>query len=82
MKGAIAGCSFATSFVKVYTTEAFTNIQYPNNISFDQYIDGSAVSAVGSVSDLAHGLKGASTQLFQAITHDCDCRIAVDKAAL
>eukprot|EP00959_Pyramimonas_sp_CCMP1952_P292944 6126870-Pyramimonas_sp.AAC.1 len=31
MKGAIAGCSFATSLVKVYTIEAFTNIEYPSN---------------------------------------------------
>eukprot|EP00959_Pyramimonas_sp_CCMP1952_P041560 869272-Pyramimonas_sp.AAC.1 len=35
MKGVKAGCSFATSFVEVYTAEAFTNIQYPNNVSFD-----------------------------------------------
>ncbi|CAK0859320.1 unnamed protein product, partial [Prorocentrum cordatum] len=82
VKGVMAGCSFATSFVRVYTIEAFTNLVYPSNVSFDQHIDDSAVSAVGSVSEVPHGLKSASAQLFQAITHDCGCKTAVDKAAL
>eukprot|EP00959_Pyramimonas_sp_CCMP1952_P247799 5180164-Pyramimonas_sp.AAC.1 len=54
MKGVIAGCSFATSFVKVYTFDAFADIEYPSNVSVDQYTGDSAVSAVGSVSEVVH----------------------------
>ena len=49
MQGLVAGCTFATTIVKVYTLEAFDIvIQRHHKIDFDFYIDDLTISGNGA----------------------------------
>eukprot|EP00972_Heterocapsa_arctica_P001212 175602-Heterocapsa_arctica.AAC.1 len=82
-RGIIAGCSAATTLVKVYTVmECDSVVQKHPEVGFDFFVDDWQGAAVGGHNWVKHQLADAATSLRLAIEGNLECKVAVDKAAV
>ena len=80
--GIVAGCSFATTLIRVNSLAALDQIKWPICVTYALYIDDNAVHAIGSESEVIEGLVSASQQLVIAISDGIGATLADDKGAL
>ncbi len=81
--GIVAGCSMATTLVKIYCLQPFDSVcaAWPR-VDFDFYIDDLTGSAVGSDAEVLHNLDGAAKCLRKAIKEELCCNLALEKGAV
>ncbi len=80
--GIVPGCTFATSFVKLFylrRLDAFV-AQLPPDVDVDKYIDDLAISAAGVSDELIAKITAAREAARVALTSDLGCRIAESKS--
>ena len=66
--GVIAGCSMATTVIKVHGIEAFDSVPIAPNSTLDIYIDDTGLNAVGAADQVVTSLQASSAALEVAIT--------------
>ncbi len=83
-RGVIAGCAFATTYVKVLMTRALDRAManMPAGVMLDAYIDDLALSVVGSRAQVVDKLAKAHDVLRAAIQHELGCSFAQEKTAV
>ncbi len=81
-QGIIAGCAFATTFVKLFYLNSLDEAAkaMPEDSDFDIYIDDVVTSADGPPSEVIDKLVEARGILMDALVGDRGCQIAVDKS--
>ena len=81
--GIIAGCSIATTHVKVYTLEECDAVveRHPD-VEFDLFVDDWQGAAIGLHTQVHRALAGAAADLRDAIEGDLECKVAANKAAI
>ncbi|CAK0865325.1 unnamed protein product [Prorocentrum cordatum] len=80
LQGVVAGCSMATTVVRVYILGPMSNIRLPRGVFLAQFIDGSGLDSTGKAQDVLFGIKEGSRQLEHALVHECGCSISLSKA--
>ena len=83
-RGVIAGCGFATTWVKVYCLQPFKEFcaRHPR-VKLDAYIDDLTLSASGDSDDeVALLLQAAAEDLYKVITELLECDLAKEKSAV
>ncbi len=80
-RGVIAGCAFATTYVKVLMTRALDRAMaiMPEGVAVDAYIDDIALSAVGTSAQVVEKLTRAHRILKEAIQGELGCSFAREK---
>ena len=78
--GIIAGCSFATTLIRVFVLTAFDQLVLPRSVTFDAYIDGMGINAIGSIRTICKDLPGVASQLKGVIDDLLHSDISLDKA--
>ncbi len=83
-RGVIAGCAFATTYVKVLMTRALDRAmaKMPEGVVLDAYIDDLAISAVGTSRQVVDKLEKAHQILREAVQHELGCSFAQGKTAV
>ena len=80
-KGAVAGCSMATTFVRVYTMDAYDAV--PRGIlRFASYIDDAVLVASGTRRHVLSALLDGAVALHHAATKELGSSIALDKVGM
>ncbi len=83
-RGLIAGCSFATTLVKLFyitpLDRAVTKLPIGTNVDF--FIDDIAVTAVGPRREVAARVVEAHALIRKAVTEELGCTLASQKAAI
>ncbi len=82
--GILPGCTFATTFVKVFYTRRIDALiaRLPEGVDVDFYIDDVALSAVGTGEELVNKMVDARNALHKMLTEGLGCRIAEAKSAI
>eukprot|EP00959_Pyramimonas_sp_CCMP1952_P076196 1592085-Pyramimonas_sp.AAC.1 len=80
IKGVIAGCSIATTFVRMYLVLDLDRLTLPRSVTLDAYIDDCALHCTGSPELAVRGLVAASRARHRILTIDCKCSLWVDRA--
>ncbi len=77
-KGVIAGCAFATVYVKVLMLRALGRAaaRLPDGVTLDAYIDDIAIAAVGSKDEVTHKLLEAYRIVKDVMLNELGCRFA------
>ncbi len=80
-RGVIAGCAFATTYVKVLMTRALDRAvaRMPAGVTLDAYIDDIALSVVGTSAQVVEKLAKAHEILKEAIQCELGCSFAREK---
>ena len=80
-KGIVAGCSLATTLVKVYYAKAFDELRarLPRAMSFDVHIDDIIMTMVGRPEEVVESLAAAHEELRRTITLVLKGRVAEAK---
>eukprot|EP00959_Pyramimonas_sp_CCMP1952_P351524 7365051-Pyramimonas_sp.AAC.1 len=78
-RGVVAGCSFATTFIRVFGLDAFDSIPVAPRLELDIYIDDCGLSASGSRSNVIQAIVSGSVALRTAITNMLGCSLALDR---
>ncbi len=83
-RGIIAGCSFATTYVKVMMVRALDRAvsKMPDGVTLDAYIDDLALAAVGTKEQVASKLAEAHKILREVVREELGCEFAHDKTAI
>ncbi len=83
-RGIIAGCSFATTLVKVFYLRRLDQLskEIPASVKVDAYIDDLALTAEGPRARVGADLAVAHRALIRALTRDLHCKIARQKTAI
>jgi hypothetical protein len=83
-RGLIAGCTFATTLVKVFYIRCMDTVvkRLPSGTDVDMYIDDVAVLAEGPKDRVAAAAIRAHGLVKQAITEKLGCKLAPQKAAV
>ncbi len=83
-RGVIAGCAFATTYVKVLMTRALDRAMagMPEGVVLDAYIDDLALSATGTSKQVVEKLEKAHQILREAVQHELGCNFAHGKTAV
>ena len=81
--GIVAGCGFATTYVKVYCLRPFdTFVHRCPTVSLDAYIDDLTISSIGEASIVREAIVSGGLELHRVIQDELVCEIAMDKPAL
>ena len=78
--GIVAGCTFATSLIRVFAMEAFDSI--PRGPDFDVYVDDLSLSATGTARSVVTTLVQGAKALDVAISATLRCELAMDKIGM
>jgi hypothetical protein len=83
-RGIIAGCSFATTLVKLFYLDTLDRVaaKLPEGTNIDIFIDDIAVTAVGPRRLVAARVAAAHAAVRKAVTEDLGCTLAAQKAAI
>ncbi len=83
-RGVVAGCAFATTYVKVLMTRALDRAvaNMPDGVVLDAYIDDLALSAVGTSAQVVDKLSKAHQVLREAVELELGCSFAPGKTAV
>ena len=83
-KGIIAGCSLATSFVRVYMVRAIDELKptLPEGVSIDIFIDDIAISAEGPKNVVVAKIAEARRIIKRAMIEKLGCKFAEEKTAV
>ena len=82
-RGVVAGCGFATTFVKIACFDVFTRLQHRHpNVRFDAYIDDITITAEGSEADVLRWVTAAAHEFVAEMQTSMGCEIAWEKAAV
>ncbi len=83
-RGVIAGCSFATTFVKLFYLDTFDKLSkgLPSGTNLDVFIDDIAITAEGPKRQVAANITEAHAAMRRAVTQDLGCTLAAQKAAI
>eukprot|EP00959_Pyramimonas_sp_CCMP1952_P104433 2183014-Pyramimonas_sp.AAC.1 len=79
MKGAVAGCSFATTFIGAFAPDAVDPIPVLPRCDLDIYIDDSGVSASGPRHRAIADIVSSSRALRAAVADMLGCSLALSK---
>ena len=82
INGVIAGCSMATTFVRIYVMPVFDTLDIPRSVMLDIYIDDYGMSSVDLEHIVRQDLKEAAVSVMQAIQQDMCCSVSEDKSAV
>eukprot|EP00959_Pyramimonas_sp_CCMP1952_P025802 541910-Pyramimonas_sp.AAC.1 len=79
--GVVAGCSMATSFIRVFALAAFDHMSagLAFGTDFDACIDDACLSRTGTVPEVVEALVSSSVSLHKAVTQELGCTLALDK---
>jgi inhibitor of KinA sporulation pathway (predicted exonuclease) len=77
----VAGCAFATTYVKVLMTRALdrATARMPAGVNLDAYIDDLTLSTTGSKAQVVDRLGKAHRILKQVIQEELGCEFAREK---
>ncbi len=83
-RGIVAGCSFATTLVKVFYLRRLDALsrEIPASVRIDAYIDDLALTAEGSKASVAADIVAAHGAMIRVLTRELHCGIARDKTAV
>ncbi len=83
-RGVIAGCTFATTYVRVFMLRALDRAvkEMPDGVSLDVYIDDVVISAVGEPKEVTDKLLKAHATLRRIIQEELGCTFAKEKTAV
>ncbi len=83
-KGVVAGCAFATTYVKVVMQRALGRAakDFPDSVALDTYIDDIALSAVGEPKAVERDLLAAHRILRKTLREELGCTFASEKTAV
>ncbi len=83
-RGIIAGCSFATTLVKIFYIRRLDEMvkEIPRNVKIDGYIDDLALSAEGPRGRIAKDIIRAYVIMVRILTEELGCSLAPSKAAV
>eukprot|EP00959_Pyramimonas_sp_CCMP1952_P032819 688040-Pyramimonas_sp.AAC.2 len=80
IKGVIAGCSIATTLVRIYLVlDPGSRLTLPRSVTLDAYIDDCALTCMGSVETVVRDLASASRALHRVLALDCKCSLWIDR---
>ncbi len=81
-KGLTAGCSLATTFVRIYCIEAYDKIPITPSQQFFNFIDDDSVACAGSLREVVRGITSTADLLEGLITKELQSSISPAKAGL
>ncbi len=83
-RGVIAGCSFATTLVKLFYLSSLDKVaaSLPSGTNVDMYIDDIAVTAEGPKQEVVAKVVEAHAAIREAMTNELGCTLAAHKAAI
>ncbi len=83
-RGIIAGCTFATTFVKVLYLRKFDELAKtaPRGTYYDVFIDDVAITAEGPKAQVAANAATAHAMMRRALVEELGCQLAPQKAAI
>eukprot|EP00959_Pyramimonas_sp_CCMP1952_P331810 6947828-Pyramimonas_sp.AAC.1 len=73
--GVIVGCSFATTFVRIYMIGPYDKLisRLPASVNIDQYIDDTGLNSVGKAKEVVRNIKESSAALYQMFVTELGC---------
>eukprot|EP00959_Pyramimonas_sp_CCMP1952_P146331 3063263-Pyramimonas_sp.AAC.1 len=80
--GIIAGCSLATTLIRVNSVESLDLVRLRQGAQLALYIDDSGLSAVGTFSFVVDAITEGAPQLHDAIVDGIGAQVAADKSSL
>ncbi len=83
-RGIIAGCSFATTYTKLFYTRKFDKLKskLPQGVSIDVYIDDIAINIESSSDDIVSKAIVAREMLIDCLTTELGCKVAHGKSCI
>eukprot|EP00959_Pyramimonas_sp_CCMP1952_P079760 1667962-Pyramimonas_sp.AAC.1 len=78
----IAGCSVATTLIRVFVVKSIDKAGLPYQVRLDIYIGGYGISATGSDKVVYEGIVKGSAIIHDVILSDLHGQVAIEKAAL
>eukprot|EP00959_Pyramimonas_sp_CCMP1952_P334586 7006719-Pyramimonas_sp.AAC.2 len=82
LRGVVAGCPFATTFIRVTSLEGLGAITWRPFVRYSLNIDDHGIHAVGCYQDVLTGAIQGSQQLARVISGDIGASLSEDNAAL
>ena len=80
--GVIAGCSMATTLIRVYCLEGYDSIPLPPSTSLDVYIDDQGLSSTGRPRAVVNSVVSGALALDKVVQQVFGCSFALDKTAI